>query len=138
MNKLKPEELYRNLSGFLKDKGIELSEGSYSHAVQKSCGVLTDIINLGSEGVSRAKTKLDTVLEQVRQTVHEKTAPKPPRITPEGTAKASAGESASTTQPGSKTKTAPSARAQKGGAKRAGGRTPRRSKSQLPKAKPVK
>jgi len=76
MKSLEKHELYENLTGFLKSKGIELKEGSYAQAVQKSCSLLTDAINLGQEGLERAKNKIDTKLDQVRQVIHEKTAPK--------------------------------------------------------------
>jgi hypothetical protein len=145
MNKLEQEELFRNLRGFLKSKGIELTEGSYSQAVEKGCSVLTDLINMGKEGVTRAKTNLDKVLDNVKRTVHEKTTPKPPKMKPE-TASARAGAAAESpasapppangtgaaaaeTQPA-----APKSKPKKPAAKK----QPRRTASKLPKAKPVK
>jgi hypothetical protein len=76
MKPLEKHELYENLTGFLKTKGIELKEGSYAQAIQKSCSLLTDAINLGQEGLEKAKNKIDNKLDQVRQVIHEKTAPK--------------------------------------------------------------
>jgi hypothetical protein len=76
MKPLEKHELYENLTGFLKTKGIELKAGTYAQAIQKSCSLLTDAINLGQEGLEKAKTKIDTKLDQVRQVIHEKTAPK--------------------------------------------------------------
>jgi hypothetical protein len=76
MKPLEKHELYENLTGFLKTKGIELKAGSYAQAIQKSCSLLTDAINLGQGGLEKAKTKIDTKLDQVRQVIHEKTAPK--------------------------------------------------------------
>ena len=64
------------MSGFLHGKGIELKPGSYTKSIQNSCSILTDAINLGQHGLHRARTKLDTTLDRVRQVVHEKTAPK--------------------------------------------------------------
>ena len=58
-------------------KGIELSEGSYAQAIQKSCSLLTDAINLGQDGLERAKNNIDKKLDQVRQVIHKKTAPRP-------------------------------------------------------------
>jgi len=72
----KKDELYQNLSGFLKTTGIELKKGSYTDGIHKSCGLLADAINLGQQGFERAKVGIDHKLEQMRQVIHEKTAPK--------------------------------------------------------------
>ena len=90
MKPLQKHELYENLTGFLQTKGIELKDGSYAQAIQKSCSLLTDAINLGQEGLEKAKNKIDTKLDQVRQVIHEKTAPKSAR-TPATPANDSAG-----------------------------------------------
>ena len=78
MKPLDKNELYQHLNGFLKTKGIELKEGSYAQGIQKSCHLLADAINLGQKGLGRAKQEVDKKLEQMRQVIHEKTAPKPP------------------------------------------------------------
>ncbi len=78
MKPIKPNELYEHLGLFLKAKGIEFKEGSYTSGIQKGCSILTDAINLGQKGLGRAKTEMDKALEQMRQTIHEKTAPKSP------------------------------------------------------------
>lgn len=78
MTPLNQDDLFHNLRGFLKSKGIELQEGSYSRGIQKSCSLLTDAINLGQQGLDRAKTGIDRKLDQMRQVIHEKTAPKNP------------------------------------------------------------
>jgi hypothetical protein len=77
MKPIEKDELYQNLNGFLKTKGIELKEGSYAHGIQKSCGLLADAINLGHQGFERAKVGIDSKLDRMRQVIHEKTAPKP-------------------------------------------------------------
>lgn len=77
MKRIEKDELYGHLGGFLKTKGIELKEGSYSQGIQKSCGILADMINLSQQGLERAKTELDKKADQLRQIIHEKTAPKP-------------------------------------------------------------
>ena len=89
MKPLEKHELYENLTGFLKTKGIELKDGSYVQAIQKSCSLLSEAINLGQQGLGRAKTKIDSKLDQVRQVIHEKTAPKSAR-TPTASANAGA------------------------------------------------
>ena len=75
MKPIKKEELFEHLSGFLKDKGVELKEGSYVQTLQKSCSFLTDAINLGQKGFGRAREGMDKAVDQMRQVIHEKTAP---------------------------------------------------------------
>jgi hypothetical protein len=70
------DEIYENLSGFLKGKGIALTNGTYAQGIQKSCRLLTDAINLSQKGLKRAKVEVDKKLDQMRQVVHDKTAPK--------------------------------------------------------------
>jgi type IV secretory pathway TrbL component len=77
MKSIQRDELYEHLSGFLKGKGIELKEGSYAAGIQKGCTLLADAINLSQKGLSRAKGEIDKKLGQMRQAIHEKTAPKP-------------------------------------------------------------
>lgn len=79
MKRLREHELFQHLSGFLKDKGIEIKEGSYARGIQRGCGLLTDAINLGQKGIGRAKVEIDKTLGQMRQTIHEKTAPRAAR-----------------------------------------------------------
>jgi hypothetical protein len=76
MTPLNQDDLYQNLRGFLKIKGIELQEGSYARGIQKSCSLLTEAINLGQKGLDRAKVGIDAKLDQMRQVIHEKTAPR--------------------------------------------------------------
>jgi Tfp pilus assembly protein FimV len=82
MNPINKDELYEHLSGFLKARGIQLSDGSYKSAVQTSCNLLTEAINLGQEGVQRAKSEVEKQLDQMRQVIHQKTAPKAPTNPP--------------------------------------------------------
>ncbi|SPE52170.1 hypothetical protein SBV1_1450046 [Verrucomicrobia bacterium] len=76
MKPINKQELYDHLAGFLKTRGIELREGSYAKSIQTGCSLLTDTINLGQQGLERAKTEVDKRLDQMRQIIHEKTAPK--------------------------------------------------------------
>jgi hypothetical protein len=78
MNPIRKDELYENVSQFLKTKGIDLKEGSYTKSIHAGCSLLADAINLSQTGIERAKTGLEKRLDQVRQVIHEKTAPKPP------------------------------------------------------------
>jgi hypothetical protein len=76
MKPLEKDELYQHLSGFLKSRGVELKEGSYARTIQKSCALLGEAINLGHKGFDRAKVEIDKKLDQMRQVIHEKTAPR--------------------------------------------------------------
>ncbi len=78
MKRINHDELYQHLSGFLKAKGVEFKEGSYPHGIRKGCQLLADAINLSQQGLEKAKTEIDKKLDQMRQVIHEKTAPKPP------------------------------------------------------------
>ena len=78
MKSLDQDELFQHLKGFLKTKGVELQEGSYSKGIRSSCSLLSDAINLGQQGLDRAKTEVDKKLDRMRQVIHEKTAPRPP------------------------------------------------------------
>ena len=86
MKPIEKDELFAHLGQFLKSKGVELKEGPYANGIQKSCGLLTEVINLSQKGVQRAKSEVDKKLDQMRQVIHEKTAPKrpasaaPPRV----------------------------------------------------------
>ncbi len=80
MKPLEQNEIFQNLSGFLKTRGIELKEGSYATGIQKSCALLTNAINLGQESFERAKVEFDKSMEHMRQVIHEKTAPKAPPV----------------------------------------------------------
>jgi len=78
MKKIERDELYENLRGFLKTKGIALDSGAYSQRIQQGCHLLADAINATQKTVVRAKTEVDKKLDQLRQSIHEATAPKPP------------------------------------------------------------
>src|SRR3954466_13110795 len=76
MSDIKKEEMFGNLKSFLKSKGIEIQEGSYANGIRKGCDILTDTVNMSQRAFDRAKDAADKGLDQVRQTVHEYTAPK--------------------------------------------------------------
>lgn len=77
MKTIAKDEIYQHLNGFLKSRGIELKKGSYAQAIQASCSLLTNAVNLSQESVERAKGELDKSLEHMRRVIHEKTAPRP-------------------------------------------------------------
>jgi hypothetical protein len=116
MSDIKKEEMFGNLKSFLKSRGIEIQEGSYANGIRKGCDILTDTVNMSQRAFDRAKDAADKGLDQVRQTVHEYTAPKSKTAGAKTAAsggqtrtKSSAGKTAS-----AKTKTA-SAKAKKRG-----------------------
>ena len=78
MKTIKQDELFSNLGDFLKSKGIELNEGSYTSRIKKGCNLLADAINATQKTVSKTKVKVDRALDDLRQTIHERTAPPPP------------------------------------------------------------
>src|SRR5262245_22339781 len=79
MKNIRRDELYRNLSDFLKAKGIELKNGVYPQRISRACDLLTDAINETRKTVKQAKGKVNEKLDQLRQSIHKATAPKPPR-----------------------------------------------------------
>src|SRR6266404_3306244 len=77
MKTIEQNEIYEHLSQFLKSRGVEMKDGSYARRIQKGCGLLTDAVNLTQKGMGKAKTEIDKRLDQLRQVIHERTAPKP-------------------------------------------------------------
>ena len=83
MKTIKKNELFQNLSGFLKAKGIEFKDGAYSQRINSACDLLTDAINDTNKTVKRAKTKIGQGLDQLRESIHQATAPgAPPKSAP--------------------------------------------------------
>src|SRR5207247_11216429 len=82
MKKIDQDELYENLRGFLKSKGIALDSGTYTQRIHQGCNLLADAINLTQTTVARAKAEVDKKLDQLRHSIHEATAPKPPAASP--------------------------------------------------------
>lgn len=85
MKTIAKNEIFKNLSTFLKNRGIELTEGSYAAGIRQSCSLLTDAINLGQESFEKAKTEFGKTCDQMRQVIHEKTAPKAAKTPPQQT-----------------------------------------------------
>ena len=78
MKQINKEEMFGNLKDFLKSKGIELQEGAYTQRIRQGCEILTDSVNVSQRTLKRAKSAMDKGLDQLRQTIHEQTAPKSP------------------------------------------------------------
>jgi hypothetical protein len=109
MNKVERDEIFGNLKEFLKAKGIELQDGSYTQRIRRGCDLLTDTINVSGRALKQAKTAVDRKLDRVRQAIHDKTAPKPPA----GQAASSGGQAAreEAEAPGKARRSRPRARA---------------------------
>jgi hypothetical protein len=76
MKPIQKDELFGHLTSFLKARGVELKDGAYTQSIQKGCSILADTINLSQQGIERAQTQIEKRLDQMRQVIHEKTAPK--------------------------------------------------------------
>jgi hypothetical protein len=82
MKKIDKDELYGHVREFLKGKGVELQDGSYTQRIQQGCHLLARTINTSRDALQRAKAEADRRLDKVRQAIHEKTAPKPTAASP--------------------------------------------------------
>ena len=78
MKKINEGELFGHLSGFLKAKGIELKEGNYTKHIEQGCSLLSSAINVSQKGIKRAQTEAVKAIDEMRQVIHETTAPQPP------------------------------------------------------------
>lgn len=76
MKKLKKNQLYDHLNQFLKNQGMELSDGAIAGTLQKGCHYLTEAINLTQHSVETARSKVDGTVDRLRQKIHNGTAPK--------------------------------------------------------------
>jgi hypothetical protein len=76
MKTIKKDELFENFTEFLNAKGVELKDGDYARRINRACDLLTDTINGTQSAVKRARVEVDKKLTQLRQTIHEATAPR--------------------------------------------------------------
>ena len=107
MKTIKKDELYRSLSDFLKNKGVELKDGVYAQSIHRACDLLGDTINATQRTARKAKDEVDRKLDLLRQSIHEATAPKPPPVSPKastGTGKKTRGRVSSVGKRASKAK----------------------------------
>lgn len=107
MKTIQKDELFQSLSDFLKVKGVELKDGQYAHRIRQVCNLLGDAINATQRTAKKARDEVDKKLDQLRQTIHETTAPRPP-----STARA-AKKAATGTRGRKRTRTAPKPAARK-------------------------
>lgn len=99
MNTIKQDELFENLSGFFKSKGVELKDGVYTQRIRQACDLLGEAINATQRTATNAKAQVDQTLDQLRQTIHEATARKPTGSAKAPPANGSAAEPASQAAP---------------------------------------
>src|SRR4051812_31925638 len=82
MKPIEKDELYDHVTGFLKNRGIEMKEGTYTKGILKGCTLLADAINLSQSGLELARTEIEKKMDQMRQVIHESTAPRPATESP--------------------------------------------------------
>lgn len=75
MKTIKQNEIYQHVSEFLLARGIEFKEGPYTHRIRQGCALLSDAINTAQQGLHKAKTQVGNKFDEMRQVIHEKTAP---------------------------------------------------------------
>jgi hypothetical protein len=78
MKPIKAGELFGHVSRFLEAKGIELKQGAYTTRIEKGCSLLSSAINASQKSLKVAKTEAARKLDEMRQVIHEKTAPPAP------------------------------------------------------------
>lgn len=99
MTTIKQDELFENLSGFFRSKGVELKDGVYTQRIRQACDLLGEAINATQRTATNAKAQVDQTLDQLRQTIHEATAPRPQASEKAPPANSSAAEAASQAAP---------------------------------------
>ena len=99
MKTIKPDELFENLGEFLKGKEVELKDGTYTQRIRKGCNLLSEAINATQKTIRHAKVEVDKKLEQLWQSIHEATAPKPPPAPPASNPPAAGGKKESAKRP---------------------------------------
>ena len=72
MKPIDKDELYEHLSGFLKNRGVEIKPGTATKGIQTGCTFLAEAINRSQAGIQLARAEVEKKLEQMRQTVDEK------------------------------------------------------------------
>lgn len=78
MKTIAKNELFDHLNEFLQARGIALKDGSYANRIRKGCDLLADAINATQGTLEKARSQVDTKLQQLRASLHRATAPKPP------------------------------------------------------------
>lgn len=76
MKTIKHNELYEHVTEFLRSRGIELKDGTFTRGIRRGCTLLTDTVNTAQQGIHKAKNQVETKVNEVRQAIHRKTAPR--------------------------------------------------------------
>lgn len=82
MKKIHKDEIYQNIGTFLKQRGIELNDGSYTSTIRNCCSFLTDTINLSQQGITKVGEEVTRAMDEMRSRIHEATAPTKAGATP--------------------------------------------------------
>lgn len=121
MKTIEKDELYQTISRFMKSKGLELTDGPYAGHIRRGCDLLSEAINTAQRAVVRAREEVDKKLLQLRQCIHEATAPpapSPPTNTAPPAAAADLSGSSQSNPKLSRARKKPATRRQPTGAKR--------------------
>lgn len=77
MKKLGKDDLYQHIDQFLKDKGIDIQDAKpFGRSLQKGCQALTDMINGAQAAAEKARNRMDSGIDKMREIIHKKTAPR--------------------------------------------------------------
>lgn len=77
MKKLGKDDLYQHIDQFLKDKGIDIQDAKpFGRSLQKGCQALTDTINGAQAAMEKARNRMDSGIDKMREIIHKKTAPR--------------------------------------------------------------
>ena len=90
MKKLGKDDLYQHIDQFLKDKGIDIQDAKpFGRSLQKGCRALTDTINGAQAAMEKARGRMDSGIDKMREIIHKKTAPrkKAKKATPKSASK---------------------------------------------------
>ena len=88
MKKLGKDDLYQHIDQFLKDKGIDIQDAKpFGRSLQKGCQALTDTINGAQAAMEKARNRMDSGIDKMREIIHKKTASRKKSEAPKSTPK---------------------------------------------------
>lgn len=77
MKKLGKDDLYQHIDQFLKEKGIDIQDAKpFGRSLQKGCQALTETINNAQTALEKARNRMDSGIDKMRDIIHKKTAPR--------------------------------------------------------------
>lgn len=75
MKTLKKGELFRSVKKHLEANGVILEKGEASDKLRAGCALLTAVATKGQSSFQTAKNAVTEQIDNLRQTIHDKTAP---------------------------------------------------------------